>query len=154
MKKLVLLATMMAAFGVASAVEVGVNGSIDNYNKKDREGYGLTVGQHFGKFSVTAEADRDIKRDLDKFSAIGGYDVLTFGKATLAAKAGVGYLDREAKNQAFAPKDRYVAEVGAGLSVPVTKAVALTVDYRYQDGRDAAKKLDGNTVAVGAKFSF
>ena len=150
MKKLVLLATLMAAFGVASAVEVGVNGSIDNYSKKDRNGFGLTVGEQFGKVSVTAEADREIKRNLDKFSIIGGYDVAKFADTTLTAKAGVGYLDTKAiKNT-----DRYVAEVGAGVNVPVTKALAMTVDYRYQDGEHMFKKYDGNTVAVGAKFSF
>jgi len=150
MKKLVLLATLMAAFGVASAVEVGVNGSIDNSSKKDRNGFGLTVGEHFGKFSVTAEADREIKRNLDKLIATAGYDVITFNGATLTAKAGVGYLDTKAIKQ----DDRFVAEVGAGVTVPVTKAVALTADYRYQDGPSRYKKFDGNTVAVGAKFSF
>jgi len=150
MKKLVLLATLMAAFGVASAVEVGVNGSIDNYSKNDRTGYGLTVGQHFGKFSVTAEADREAKRDLNKYSAVAGYDVLTLGSATLTAKAGLGYLDKTGVKG----NEHYVALVGAGVSVPVTKSLALTVDYRYQDGDRKVKLYDGNTVAVGAKFSF
>jgi opacity protein-like surface antigen len=150
MKKLVLLATLMAAFGVASAVEVGVNGSIDNYNKKDRDGFGLTVGEHFGKVSVTAEADREIKRNLDKFSAVAGYDVITLGGATLTAKVGGGYLDKEKIGRS----DRFVGLVGAGVSVPVNKNIALTVDYRYQDGDKQVKSYNGNTVAVGAKYSF
>jgi len=150
MKKLVLLATLMAAFGVASAVEVGVNGSIDNYSKKDRDGFGLTVGEHFGKVSVTAEADREIKRNLDKFSVIGGYDVFKLGNAALTAKAGVGYLDKKG----IKSDERYVAEVGAGVTVPVNKQFAFTADYRYQDGDHKVKSFDGNTVAVGAKFSF
>jgi len=150
MKKLVLLATLMAAFGVASAVEVGVNGSIDNYSKKDRNGYGLTVGEHFGKVSVTAEADREIKRNLDKFSIIGGYDVYKLGDATLTTKVGVGYLDKKGVKSG----DRYFADLGAGVTVPVTKSLALTADYRFQEGDHKAKAFDGNTVAVGAKFSF
>jgi len=150
MKKLVLLATLLAAFGVASAVEVGVNGSIDNYSDKDRSGAGLTIGQHFGKFSVTAEADREIKRNLDKFSAIAGYDVVNLGSATLTGKAGVTYLYDKPIKQG----DRYVGIVGAGVTVPVTKQVGLTVDYRYQKGGIDVKRFDGNTVLVGAKYTF
>jgi len=43
MKKLVLVAALMAAFS-AQAVEVGVNASTDSANN-DRTGYGVTLGQ-------------------------------------------------------------------------------------------------------------
>jgi len=132
MKKLVLLATLMAAFGVASAVEVGVNGSIDNYSDKDRSGAGLTVGQHFGKFSITTEADREIKRNLDKFSGIAGYDVVTLGTATLTGKAGVTYLyDKSIKQggcklpfaRMFGKSELFIYDTQFGSSVYVTEMV-------------------------------
>ena len=150
MKKIAIAAALALATIAAGAVEIGVNGSVDNYNSKDREGYGLTVGEHFGKFSVTAEADREIKRNLDKYSLVGGYDVAKFGTATLTAKAGLGFIDKSGVKG----DERYVALIGAGVTVPVTKSVALTVDYRYQDADHKVKSFDGNTVAVGAKYSF
>jgi opacity protein-like surface antigen len=150
MKKIAIAALMALAAATAGAVELGVNGSADSYNGHTRDGFGLTVGEHFGAFSVTAGADRYIKNNMDKFSLVGGYDVTKLGTATLTAKAGVGFLDKQGINGS----DRYVGLVGAGLTVPVTKQVGLTVDYRYQYGNDAAKPYNGNTVAVGAKYAF
>ena len=147
MKKLVLVAALMAAFS-AQAVEVGVNASTDTANT-DRTGYGLTVGQKFGDMGVTAGFDRYSKgMDLDKYSLVGSYDVTKIGTATVAVTAGGAYLDQ--KNG----KDGYAALVGVGASLPVTKQLAATVDYRYQAGQSRVKSLDGSTVSAGLKYSF
>jgi outer membrane autotransporter protein len=147
MKKLVLVAALMAAFS-AQAVEVGINASTDTANT-DRNGYGVTVGQKFGAMGVTAGFDRYSKgMDLDKYSLVGSYDVTKIGTATVAVKAGGAYLDQ--KNG----KDGYAALIGAGVSIPVTKQVAATFDYRYQAGQSSVKNLDGNTVSAGLKYSF
>ena len=147
MKKLVLVAALMAAFS-AQAVEVGVNASTDTANT-DRTGYGLTVGQKFGDMGVTAGFDRYSKgMNLDKYSLVGSYDVTKIGTTTLAVKAGGAYLDQ--KNG----KDGYAALVGVGASLPVTKQLAATVDYRYQSGQSRVKSLDGSTVSAGLKYSF
>ena len=153
MKKIA-LATLLAMTAIATtaqAVEVGVVGGTDFVDgRNDRGTFGLTVGQHFGAFSVTGEADREIKSNTNKYSLVGGYDVAKFGTATFTAKAGVAYLDNAAVNNS----NRYVGLVGAGVTIPVTTKVSATVDYRYQDGSDTAKKFNGNTVLVGAKYSF
>jgi len=147
MKKLVLVAALMAAFS-AQAVEVGINGSTDTANT-DRNGYGVTVGQKFGAMGVTAGFDRYSKgMDLDKYSLVGSYDVTKIGTATVAVKAGGAYLDQ--KNG----KDGYAALVGVGASLPVTKQLAATVDYRYQAGQSSVRSLDGSTVSAGLKYSF
>ena len=147
MKKLVLVAALMAAFS-AQAVEVGVNGSTDTANT-DRTGYGVTVGQKFDKVGVTAGFDRySTGVDLNKYTLMGSYDVAKVGTATIAVKAGVAYLDQ--KNA----KDGYAGLVGAGVSIPVTKQVAATVDYRYQAGQSRVNNLDGSTVSAGLKYSF
>ena len=148
MKKAILIASLLAFAGIASAVEVGVTGSEDFANK-DRNGYGVTVGEHFGKFSVTAGFDRYSKgSDLDKYSVVGGYDITKIGSATVTAKAGAVYLNQKTGN------DGYAALVGAGVSIPVTTKVAATIDYRYQAGQSRVNNLNGSSVLVGAKYAF
>jgi outer membrane autotransporter protein len=50
--------------------------------------------------------------------------------------------------------DGYAAVVGAGVSYPISKKVALTTDYRYQAGQSRVNTFDGSTLLVGAKYSF
>lgn len=149
-KKILLVATLMSVFSMAQAVEVGVTGSEDFANK-DRNGYGLTVGEHFGAYSATAGFDSYLKDGkLNKYSLVGGYDVAKIGSATLTAKAGVAYLDQRTKGAV----DGYAALVGAGVSIPVTTKVAATVDYRYQAGQSRVNNLNGGSILVGAKYAF
>jgi opacity protein-like surface antigen len=151
MKKIA-LATLLALAAIsASAVEVGVIGGADTLEgNHTRNTYGLTVGQHFGAFSATAEALREQKGDTNKFNLVGGYDVTKIGTATLTAKIGVAYIDNATINHA----DRYAGLVGAGISIPVTDKVSATIDYRYQAGEHNYKSFDGSTYLVGAKYSF
>jgi opacity protein-like surface antigen len=153
MKKIA-IATLLALAAVsASAVEVGVNGSYDG-TKHDHAGYGLTVGEHFDKFSATAGFDRYGDNNLNKYSLVGGYDVAKVGSATVTAKVGTVYLDQEAGKTYSKDRNGWAGLVGAGISVPVTKAVSATVDYRYQAGQSRVKDLNGSTVLVGAKYAF
>lgn len=149
--KNILIASILAltAFS-ASAVEVGINGSYDMGGSNDRPGAGITVGQKFDKFGVTAGFDRYTKNtDQNKWSLVGSYDVATVAKTTLAVKAGAVYLDNTGR-----VADGYAAVVGAGASYPLTKTVALTADYRYQAGQSRVNQFNGSTVAFGAKYSF
>ena len=152
MKK-TLLAALLATLAIsASALEIGVVGSGEFVKGSHHpvDGMGLTLGQHFGAFSATAEADRQSTTDVNKYSLVGGYDVATVAGVTVTAKAGVAYLD----NQTLVHSNRYAGVVGAGVSYPVAKSIALTADYRYQADRNTVHQLDGSTVSVGAKYSF
>ena len=147
MKKLILTAALLASMG-AQAVELGVNASRDMANT-DRNGYGFTIGQKFGEYGVTAGFDRYASgTDLNKYSLVGSYDITKIGAATIAVKGGVAYLDQ--KNTT----DGYAALIGAGVSYPLSKQVALTADYRYQAGQSRISNLDGSTVSAGLKYSF
>jgi opacity protein-like surface antigen len=150
MKKIA-IATLLALAAVsASAVEIGVNGSYDFGGANDRPGAGITVGQKFDKFGVTAGFDRYTKgTDQNKWSLVGSYDVATIGKTTIAVKAGAMYIDNTGR-----VADGYAALVGAGVSYPLSKTVALTADYRYQAGQSRVNTFDGSTVLFGAKYSF
>lgn len=146
----VVVAGMLLAVSSAMAVEVGVNGSYDFGSPTERPGAGITVGQKFGKFGVTAGFDRYTKTtDQDKYSLVGSYDVATIAKTTIAVKAGAAYISNTGN-----VADGYAALVGVGASYPITKAVSLTADYRYQAGQSRINQFDGSTVALGAKYSF
>jgi opacity protein-like surface antigen len=152
MKKIA-LATLLALAAVsASAVEIGVVGGTDFVTGGTNYGTaGITVGEHFGSFSVTADALRQTKNNTNKYDLLAGYDIAKIGSATLTAKAGVAYID----NSWVKGDNRYAGVVGAGVSIPVTSKVSATVDYRYTDTKDAVSKYQqGNTVLVGAKYAF
>jgi len=150
MKKLAIATVLALAAVSASAVEVGVNGSYDFGGSNERPGGGITIGQKYDKFGITAGFDRYTKStDQNKWSLVGSYDVATIGTTTIAVKAGAAYLDNAGKTA-----DGYAALVGAGVSYPLTKTVALTADYRYQAGQSRVNSFDGSTVAFGAKYSF
>jgi len=153
MKKIAIASLMALAAATASAVEVGVVGGTDFLDNNHTHGtYGLTVGQHFNAFSVTAEGLREEKGDTNKFNLVAGYDVAKLGTATITAKAGATYIDQSA---IVAQHNRYTGLVGAGLTVPVTSKIGLTVDYRYQfKTNDANNAYTGNTLLVGGKYSF
>ena len=149
MKKSLLILALMSAIGSASALEVGVNGGY-TYGGPDRATYGVSVGEKFGKVGVEATIDRSTKTndDQNRFAVVGSYDVLSLGKATVAAKVGLAYLDNQRS------KDGFAASIGAGVSYDVFKDVALTADYRYQEGFKHEGRFDGNTLTAGVKFKF
>jgi opacity protein-like surface antigen len=152
MKKVLVSALLAVSALGASALELGVVGTGEFVKGSHHpvDGMGLTLGQHFGAFSATVEADRESTTNVNKFALVGGYDVATVAGVTVTAKAGVAYLD----NQTLVHSNRYAGVVGAGVSYPVAKSVALTADYRYQADRNTVHQLDGSTVAVGARYSF
>ena len=147
MKKIILVTALLASMG-AQAVELGINASRDTTNS-DRNGYGFTIGEKYDKVGITAGFDRyTTSTDLNKYSLVTSYDVTKVGAATIAINGGVAYLDQ--KNTT----DGYAALVGAGVSYPLSKQVALTADYRYQAGQSRVSSLDGGTIAAGLKYSF
>ena len=149
MKK-ILFATLATMAISASATEVGVNGLRDYSGATDRTGYGVTVGEKFGKFGAEVGFNRFTtgSNDQDRYSLVGSYDITKVGPVTLAVKAGVAYLNNQTGS------DGYAITAGVGASVPVYKDLSATVDYRRQEGQHRVSAFDGNQVAVGLKYSF
>jgi hypothetical protein len=54
MKNILIASILALAAFSASAVELGVNGSYDFGTPTERAGAGITIGEKFGKFGVTA----------------------------------------------------------------------------------------------------
>lgn len=150
MKKFAIASMIVLAATAASAAEVGVTTTSDYSGVDKRAGFGLTVGQSYGKLSATAGFERFTAgaNDQDRYSLVGGYEVAKLGPATVAVKTGVTYLS----NQTSA--DGYAMTVGAGVSIPVTKQVSVNVDASRQIGQDRVSQFDGNRVTAGVSYRF
>ena len=149
MKK-ILFATLATLALSASAAEVGVNGTRDYSGAADRTGYGVTVGEKFGKFGAEVGYNRFTQgsNDQDRYSLVGSYDVTKVGPVTLAVKAGVAYLD----NQTVA--NGYALTAGVGASVPVAKNLAATVDYRRQEGQSRVNAFEPTIMSTADRYNL
>jgi len=149
MKKTLLAVALLATLGVANALDLGITGGRD-YATPHSNDYGISLGQQFGKYSLTGEIEsvkhtgvKEVRYDL-----LGGYDLYNFKGNTLTAKIGGAYI----KNEGV--KSGYAGLAGLGLTVPVAKNVALTADYRYQQTQKRIDTYTGNSVTAGIKVSF
>ena len=149
MKKITIAAALVLAASAASALEVGVTQTRD-YAGVNRNGTGLTVGTSVGAVGVTAGFERFTEgaNDQDRYSVTAGTNVAKLGPVTLGVNTGVAYLN----NQTGA--NGYALTVGAGASVPVTKAVSANLEVARQYGQDRVAQFDGNRVTVGLKYKF
>lgn len=147
--KLALVTALLAATSIASAVEVGINAG-RTFASDARNSTGITIGEKAG--AVGVEFGYDAFRngtDQNRWSLVGSYDVTKVAGATVAVKAGGAWLDN-----AGSTSDGYAALVGAGVSYPLTKQLALTADYKYQVGQKRVDQFNGGNVAAGLKYSF
>lgn len=152
MKKIAIasiIAIAAIAATAASAVELGVTATRD-YAGDNRNAVGVTLGQHYGAYNVTAGVERSTvgENDQNRFSLVGGYDVAKFGSVTVTPKLGVAYLDNQNG------PDGYALTAGVGATVPLTKTVSLGVDVARQVGQTRVDQFNGNRVTVAAKYQF
>jgi len=150
MKRVILTLALMGFVASAQSVDIGINTTHDYSGKTNRDYYGVTVGQKYGKMGVTAGYDSTSKGAVDqaRYSLIGSIDVTKVGPVQLAVKAGGSMIDNDKG------KDGYALLAGIGAEYPVTKTVAATVDYRHQMGQSRVSTSDGNSIIAGMKVSF
>lgn len=147
------MAVLAASVAAASAMDIGLRGGriggVDTTNV-GLNTVGVTLGQQFGKVGAEVAFDRSTvgSANLNRYSVVASYDVMKLVGFTFTGKAGAAYLNPSVGS------DGYAALVGAGVSYPLTKQVSLVADYAYQAGQERVKYLNGNTVSVGAKYSF
>ena len=154
MKKVLLaLALSLGLIGVASAVEVGVNGGgITGGNSGGIAG--VTVGEHFGKFSVDAGFARGWQdvTTTDRWTLVGGYDVTKVAGVTVTPKVGYAYLNNSSTTGVNRTPSASAGLVGLGLTFPITKQVSATADYAYQFSSNSNNT--GNVLTAGLKYKF
>jgi hypothetical protein len=149
MKKVLLASLFAMAATTATAAEIGLTGTRD-YSGDNRNFGGVTLSQSFGKVNATVGFERSTVGDNDqnRWSLVGGYDLVKLGAVTLTPKVGVAYLDNQNGS------DGYAATVGIGASVPVVKNVTFGVDFARQYGQDRVESFDGNRVTVSIRHAF
>lgn len=150
MKKFAIASILAAAAFSASALEVGVTSTTDYSAPTARQGFGVAVGQSYGKVSVTGGFERFTKgaNDQDRYSVTAGYDIAKLGPVTVTPKVAVAYLNNQTTS------DGYALAVGVGATLPLTKQVAFTLDTARQYGQKRVQDSDGNTVTAGLKYTF
>ena len=183
MKKLVIASLIALATTASSALELGITagrnfaqsapysfghgcgfivGPMTCTQGQNRDEYGITIGEKYGKFGITAgvatstggspitvPTDGPYKGNIqDRFSIVGSYDMFNLGSTTFAVKAGAVYLNNQREDSGYA------LTLGAGVSYPITKRVFLTADYARQYGQKQVEKFDGDRLSVGIKYAF
>jgi opacity protein-like surface antigen len=149
MKKVLIASVIALAATAASALELGVHATRD-YAGSNRNYGGITIGNTYGAMSATAGFERSSvgTNDQNRWSLVGGYDVVTLGTVTVTPKVGVAYLDNQVGS------DGYAMTVGVGASMPLTQQVSLTADMARQYGQNRVNQFDGNRVSLGLKYKF
>jgi len=148
MKKLAIVAALLAAFNV-SAFEVGVvGGGVTG----DRDGglAGVTATQKWGAVSLEggyAQAWLN-NSTQNRWTAVLGYDAYVNPKFVATLKGGYAYLN----NQDAASGSALTA--GLGLTFPLNNKWALTADYAYQWAESGVTQFNGNVITGGLKYKF
>jgi len=144
-KKLIAVSALVASFS-AAAVEVGVVGG-GATGSNDGGLAGVTVGQKFDRFGITAGYAQAWLQDGDqnRWTLVGSYDVYKSESVIVAGKLGYAYLNQK-QNEGSA------GLVGLGVEVPVSKNVSLTADYAYQFADNS--RNNGNILTGGVKYRF
>lgn len=151
MRKFAIASILALAAMSASAVELGVVATRGDTTGDTRNYAGVTLGQSFGKLNATAGFERStVGGNQNRWSLVGGYDVVKVGSVTITPKIGYAYLD----NQTAGVSSGSAGTVGVGFSVPVAKKVTVGLDYAYQKGQDSVSQFDGNRVGLNARYAF
>ena len=144
-KKLIAVSALTVAFS-ASAVELGVVGG-GTTGSNDGGLAGVTIGQKFGKFGVTAGYSQAWLQagDQNRYTLVASYDLYKGDKFIVAPKIGYAYLNQTANSGS-------AGIVGLGVEIPLNKNLALTADYAYQFAQDS--NLNTNVITGGIKYKF
>ena len=141
----------MSFIGIAQATDVGLTaGGVTGQNAGGI--VGVTVGDHFDKFSVDAGFAQgwQANNTSNRWTLVGGYDVATISDVTITPKIGYAYLNNSS-TQNLVPSAS-AALIGVGVSYPITKEVAAVADYAYQVSGNSNNQ--GNVLTAGVKYSF
>jgi opacity protein-like surface antigen len=149
MKKILITAVIAMAATTASAFEVGVQVGRD-FGDTNRNFGGLTVGQSLGPVTLSAGYHRTsvTANDQNRWSVVGGYDLLKVGPVQLTPTVGAAYLSNKTTSNGL------VMTVGVEASMPLYKSLEGVVDYTYQIGQSRVSQFDGNRVSAGLRYKF
>jgi hypothetical protein len=149
MKKTLIATTLFLAASIASAFELGVQFGRD-FGDANRNYGGVVVGKSMGPLVVSAGYHRTAVSDnnQNRWSIVGGYDLLKVGPAQVTPTVGAAYLNNQASSNGLA------ATAGVEASMPLFKNLEGVVDYTYQMGQSRVSQFDGSRVSAGLRYTF
>lgn len=148
-KNLIAASFLALAISSASAFEVGVQVGRD-FSGDNRNYGGVTVGQTVGAVSVSAGYQRTAVGDnnQNRWSLVGGYDLLKVGPVQITPTVGAAYLNNQTGSNGLA------MTFGAEATMPIAKNIEGVIDYTYQMGQSRVSQYDGGRVGAGLRFNF
>lgn len=149
MKKFLIATSLALASVAASAWTLGVHAGRD-FSSTNQNTVGISAGTQLGAVSGTVAYDRTLGDGAlqNRFSVVGGYQVIKVGPVAVSARLGGAYLNNVGQTNGYA------MTYGAGLSMPVAKNVNAVLDVDRQHGQDRVDQYDGNRVNLGLRYSF
>ena len=151
MKKVLIGTVLSIAMMSASAFEVGVKVGRD-FSDVNRNYGGITISDSVGPVSVSLGFDRSYvgENDQNRWSLVGGYDLVKIGNVKVTPTVGGAYLSNQSSDNGYA------MTVGTEVSAPISFVKNLTgvVDYTYQVGQSRVNQFDGSRVSVGLRYKF
>jgi hypothetical protein len=149
MKKIVTASLLAIAAAASSAAEIGIINTHE-YGVIERSAPGISLGTTIGGVGVVAAFERFSSSNVaqDRLSVTASKPLFSAGPFKVSAKAGMAHL----KNNEGV--DGYTFTAGAGVDLPLTKEITLTVDATRQRGQSRVSEFNGNRYTAGVKYSF
>jgi hypothetical protein len=149
MKKTLIATTLFLAAGMASAFELGVQVGRD-FGDTNRNYGGVVVGKALGPLVVSAGYHRTAvsNNDQNRWSIVGGYDLVKVGPVQVTPTVGAAYLNNQSSSNGLA------ATAGVEASMPLFKNLEGVIDYTYQMGQSRVSQFDGSRVSAGLRYTF
>lgn len=143
MKKFVLLATLLASFGI-SAADLTIQTGHDSGTKSDIIVYG--VGTSVGGVGVTGT----IQTARDAYDAYGvtASKTFTVGPVGIIPSVGAQYVTP------VAGSNGYIGTVGLGAALPVAKNAAIVANFTRRFDLKDGGSFTGNQITGGLAVSF
>jgi hypothetical protein len=149
MKKIFVTSVLALATFTASAVDLGVNVGRDLSDPKRNYG-GVSLSHSVGPVSAAVGFQRTSvgNNDQNRYSVVGGYDLVKVGKVQFTPVVGVSYIDNQNT------VDGYAMTVGMEMSLPINKRLDGVVDLSYQVGQSRIKNFNGGGITTGIRYKF
>lgn len=163
MKKLVIAAMAFGAFAVlandGNVDQVKLSAGVPYVGMQAGHNFeaninpvSVQVGTKWDKFGLEGAYARSTggTTNVNQWSAVGSYDLITYEKITVDVKLGAVYV------QPSVGFSGWQATYGIGASMPVAqvKNTYLTTSYVYQNGQSNVDAWNGGTWNFGVKYSF
>jgi opacity protein-like surface antigen len=151
MKKILIASLLTMAVTSVAALELGVSAGRD-FSETNRNYAGVSLRNSYGPVSAELGYQRTSVTDnnQDRWSLVGGYDLVKVGPVQLTPTVGGVYLNNRTTSDGYA----MTAGLEASMPIPAVKNLTGVIDYSYQMGQERVNQFNGSRVSVGLRYKF